>query len=417
MSEFSILGQTIGPHHPDFQKLLRQARDKQARVLCLCRHPGVPMYIAAVGEELVVKRMPNSGKDHAIDCDRYELPLALSGKAEVLGQAIIEDPATETARLKLAFALTQGKARQGPAGEGTPGLTVKADPKRLTLRGLLDYLWEEAELTLMAPGFVGKRSWWLVRKLLWGAADAKSSQKFQLRELLYLPPTYQPERKEQLAADRQRAFAAAAESKHKKIVIGIVKSLDPARFGGKLSIKHMPDAPLFMDDKMFKTVPKRFASQFDLWLLHENSHLIAVATVAQMPSGILSVDEIGFMNVSEDWVPFQDNDEKQLLEALKDEHRRFVKTMRYNVLPSAPIAFGLLTDVGPQGTALFVIPHDAKEPLRAEYDELVASCEVESWCWDASGPRPALPAKQQRLGGPVARPALEYRPERETRDA
>ncbi|KRB29664.1 hypothetical protein ASE05_30820 [Mesorhizobium sp. Root172] len=367
------------------------------------------MYIAAVGEELIVKRMPNTGKDHAVDCDRYELPLALSGKAEVLGQAIIEDPASEAARLKLAFALTQGKARQGPSGEGTSHHTVKADPKKLTLRGLLDYLWEEAELTLMAPGFVGKRNWGLVRTFLWGAADAKSSQKFQLRELLFMPAMYSPEHKDRLAADRERAFAAAAMAKHRKIVIGIVKSLDPARFGGKLSIKHMPDAPLFMDEKMFKTVPKRFAAEFDLWRLHENSHLITIATVTQMPSGLLSIVEIGFMNVTENWIPFQHNDEKELIEVLTGEHRRFVKTLRYNVLPAAPMAFGLLTDVDQQGTALFVVPHDAKEAVRAEFDHLISSCELETWRWDASGPRPALPGKQQRLSAPPGRQALEYR--------
>ncbi|MER8562788.1 DUF1173 domain-containing protein [Mesorhizobium sp. M0976] len=410
MSDFAILGRTVGPHHPEIQTLLRQARDQQARVLCLCRHPGVPMYIAAVGEELIIKRMPNTGKDHAVDCDRYELPLALSGKAEVLGQAIVEDPASEAARLKLAFALTQGKARQGPSGERTSHHTVKADPKKLTLRGLLDYLWEEAELTLMAPGFVGKRHWGLVRKFLWGAADAKSSQKFQLRELLFMPAMYSPEHKDRLAADRERAFAAAAKAKHKKIVIGIVKSLDPARFGGKLSIKHMPDAPLFLDEKMFKAVPKRFAAEFDLWRLHENSHLITIATVMQRPSGILAIDEIGFMNVTEHWIPFQHSDEKQLIEVLTGEHRRFVKTLRYNVLPAMPMAFGLLTDVDQQGTALFVVPHDAKEAIRAEFDHLVSSCELETWCWDASGPRPALPDKQQRLSAPANRQALEHRP-------
>ncbi|ESZ32858.1 hypothetical protein X732_27450 [Mesorhizobium sp. L2C066B000] len=364
---------------------MRQARDQQARVLCLCRHPGVPMYIAAVGEELIIKRMPNTGKD-AVDCDRYELPLALSGKAEILGQAIIEDPASEAARLKLAFALTQGKARQGSSGEGASHHTVKADPKKLTLRGLLDYLWEEAELTLMAPGFVGKRNWGLVRKFLWGAADAKSSQKFQLRELLFMPAMYSPEHKDRLAADRVRAFAAAAKAKHKKIVIGIVKSLGPARFGGKLSIKHMPDAQLFMDEKMFRAVPKRFAAEFDLWRLHENSHLITIATVMQMPSGILAIDEIGFMNVTESWIPFQHNDEKELIEVLTGEHRRFVKTMRYNVVPSVPMAFGLLTDVDQQGTALFVVPHDANEAVRAEFDHLISSCELETGAGTQAAP-------------------------------
>ncbi len=172
----------------------------------------------------------------------------------------------------------------------------------------------------------------------------------------------------------------------------------------------MPDAPLFMDEKMFKAVPKRFAAELDLWRLHENSHLILIATVTQKSSGILSIDEISFMNVTQNWIPFQHNDEKELIEVLTGEHRRFVKTLRYNVLPAVPMAFGLLTDVDQQGTALFVVPHDAKEAVRSEFDHLVSSCELGTWCWDASGPRPALPGKQQRVPGPDSRPALEYQP-------
>ena len=31
------------------------------RPLCLCRSPGVPMYVARIGDQFVVKRMPLSG--------------------------------------------------------------------------------------------------------------------------------------------------------------------------------------------------------------------------------------------------------------------------------------------------------------------------------------------------------------------
>lgn len=87
-----------------------------------------------------------------------------------------------------------------------------------------------------------------------------------------------------------------------------------------------------------------------------------------------------------------------------------MKTLRYNALPAAPMAFGLLTDADWQGTALFVVPYDAKGAVRSEFDHLISSCELQTWCWDASGPRPALLGKQQRLPAPDSRPALEYQP-------
>ncbi|MET3582713.1 hypothetical protein ABID19_005775 [Mesorhizobium robiniae] len=67
---------------------------------------------------------------------------------------------------------------------------------------------------------------------------------------------------------------------------------------------HMPDAPVFLDEKMFKAVPKLFAAEFDLLRLHENSHLIINATVMRKPFGIMSIDEIGFLKVTENWILF-----------------------------------------------------------------------------------------------------------------
>ena len=41
---------------------------------------------------------------------------------------------------------------------------------RLSLRGLLYFLWHEAELTRWHPGFTGKRTWSVVRSHLLSAA-------------------------------------------------------------------------------------------------------------------------------------------------------------------------------------------------------------------------------------------------------
>ena len=61
----------------------------------------MPMYIAQLGEHLVLKRMPNSGKAHAPDCDSFEPPPELSGLGQVMGSAIREDPDAGLTTLKL----------------------------------------------------------------------------------------------------------------------------------------------------------------------------------------------------------------------------------------------------------------------------------------------------------------------------
>ena len=77
---------------PELQRALEACRPAKLRPLCLCHEPGVPMYIAPAAGHLIVKRMPNSGGDHAPACDSYEPPAELSGLGQVMGTAIHEDP-------------------------------------------------------------------------------------------------------------------------------------------------------------------------------------------------------------------------------------------------------------------------------------------------------------------------------------
>jgi hypothetical protein len=71
---------------------LDAAKRAGVRPICLCREPGLPMYIAPVSGRLILKRMPGSGGNHSPACDSYEPPPELSGLGQVLGSAIQENP-------------------------------------------------------------------------------------------------------------------------------------------------------------------------------------------------------------------------------------------------------------------------------------------------------------------------------------
>jgi hypothetical protein len=124
----------------------------------MCLVEGVEMYVARLMSShggYIVKRMPDTGSYHAPDCPSYEPPAEFSGLGQVLGSAITEDPTTGETTLKLDFPLIKMPGRSQMPPSGSDRDSVASDGIKLTLRGLLHFLWDEAELTRWHPGFAG----------------------------------------------------------------------------------------------------------------------------------------------------------------------------------------------------------------------------------------------------------------------
>ena len=64
MRRYRIGGEIFAEDAPELQAALASAYDSKERPLCLCREPGIAMYIARMGDQLLIKRMPLSGGDH-----------------------------------------------------------------------------------------------------------------------------------------------------------------------------------------------------------------------------------------------------------------------------------------------------------------------------------------------------------------
>lgn len=134
-----------------FAEAISQAYAIHHRPQCMCLRSGdsrgVEMYVARLGDGFIIKRMPSTGSQHAPDCPSYE-PLAdFSGLGQVLGSAITEDPATGETALKLDFSLSRVAGRSAMPMADSSNDSVATDGTRLSLRGLLHYLWDQAELT------------------------------------------------------------------------------------------------------------------------------------------------------------------------------------------------------------------------------------------------------------------------------
>ena len=65
MAIYQIGGQSIHSDDPALSELLANIYSSRERPLCLCRTPGIEMYVAKVDDKYLIKRMPNSGSGHA----------------------------------------------------------------------------------------------------------------------------------------------------------------------------------------------------------------------------------------------------------------------------------------------------------------------------------------------------------------
>lgn len=174
------------------------------------------------------------------------------------------------------------------------------------------------------------------------------------------------------------------------ILIGEVKGIEPARFGEKIMIRHLPDWPFLMDEDMARRFHKRFAVEEELWRSDEREgHLVIAASFAISPSGLPQLIESAVMPVSREWLPYENVEDLALVTKAVGDRRRFVKGLRYNLVSGTPIASLTLTDTGSEATAI----HLARSLPDPAYDDAVAvlmkTIGVTHRAWRLGDPLPA----------------------------
>ena len=368
------------------------------RPLCLCLIEGIEMYVARLGDGYVVKRMPNTGSHHAPDCPSYEPPAESSGLGQVLGLAITEDPTTGETTLKLDFSMSKIAGRSAMPTTGGDSDSVAGSGTKLSLRGLLHYLWDQADLTRWQPGFAGKRTWSTVRKHLLLAAEHKIARGDSLRSRLYIPEVFSVDQRDAINARRvaqwSQAVAAPGKPQHLMLLIAEVKEIVPARYGFKAVVKHVPDHAFALDEQLYRQLGRRFESVLALWGAAEDIHMVIIATFSVAAAGIPTIVELSLMPVTRYWLPVENGFEKQIIERLAAEGRSFVKGLRYNLGAESALASATLTDCEGSAPLLFVV-HAGIEDCGRYLQVCDPSAPV--WLWNPSSEAmPALPPRQRR---------------------
>lgn len=395
MRQFRIGGSLYSEDAPELQEVLAAAYERRERPLCVCRGDGLPMYIARIGSLYAIKRMPLSAGEHDSSCASYESPYELSGLGALMGSAIQLDPKSGMAALKLDFSLSKIVSRAASPQTGPEADSISGEARKLSLRGLLHYLWHEAELTVWTSLWAGKRHWWNVQWHLREAAKQMIVKGRPLAETLYVPEAFRAEKKEAIEKRRAEALAPVASTgsgpRKLMIVVGEVKDFEAARVGQKLVIRHMPGFPFMVDDDLHRRLRARFEREFSLWEADDRSHLMTIATFGLNPAGLAVIEEIAVMVVNESWIPYDSIHERKLVDALARMRDKSVKGLRYNLPPDQPIANAMVQHRG-QSTALYIVPTGADDKFELTLKDMIsARPEIGSWVWRVSeGEMPPL---------------------------
>lgn len=377
------------------QSALTAAYSAGTRIECRCRIPAPEMYIAATAGKFIVKRMPGTGPDHAIDCPSFLPPEELSGLAQVQASAITEDPDDGTTTLKLGFALRKNsKSRTAPEHTSAKPPEAKVAPRKLTITSVLQFLWHEADLGKWYPRMEGKRFWGVIHHALCRAAAGKIVKGQEMPDILYVPEYFKPETKGEIAARRNRLFANLRPAGRGATPFGLVvaefKGKETSAHGARFMFKHAPDCAFFADEDLSKKFDKVFGEQLLLLEAMGSGHAILIASFSMAKAGYPVLHEIGMMLVTDNWIPFEGLRELEVLNALTEQNRAFQKQLRFNLPVDAPIASAVLLD-SKDPIAVFV----ANNPDDAGALTLLTKASEEgryaSWSWFDDGPMRPFP--------------------------
>jgi hypothetical protein len=363
---YLVKGREISARDPALQDALALVYNTPERPRCMCVRGGVEMYVAQY-ETYVVKRLPNDARSHDARCPHYEPPPGQSGLGELIGEAVIEGE-NDTIELKTGFPLVRisGRASASASGLSDPK-EVTTRRKRLSLRGLLHFLWHRAQFNRWYPAMLGKRNWGVIAHHLHEAAKHVTLKNQDLSHVMYVPEPFSEEKKALHAAQRAAAFGPLNSPEAKvqfrlMVVVGEFKLVEPVPGAVRLLVKHMPDCPFLVAPKAWDRMQRVFAPLLQAKAVENQLHIVMAALIYAKRESVFEVASATMMLTTPEWLPLEGMHELPLIKKLIDEERRFVKPLRFEADGDVHYPTALMTDTDPPEIPLYTISvHDSEQ--------------------------------------------------------
>lgn len=405
LQRFSFDGHEFSADDPRLQDALARAYESPVRPRCLCQPGGIEMYVAR-HRQFVLKRMPGSGTRHHPGCTSYEPDAQQSGLGELMGEAVLE-PNPGCFELRVNFPWTRVTGRAVPRGESEEPAEVTVARRRMSLRALMHFLFQSAGFNRWSPAMDGKRNQGVLHKYLLEAADSITVRGIGLAERLYVPEPFSESGRDDAARRRREKLAVLLPRDGQSplaIAMGEFKGCDATALGRRIWIKHAPDAPLLVATRTWERIERAFGALLEA--RHADTghrvRLVIAALIRARREHTYEVDAASLMLTSDQWIPLDGVHELDLVQALVEQRRRFVKPLRYDARSAAGFPNALLLDAGPQPVALHVLSAFMSAKDRTVKEKAVQS-EQGAWTWRNDEPMPRLPPVLATL--PDGRPA------------
>lgn len=326
LQRFAIRGRVWSAGESGFQEALTAVYGTPERPRCLCMPGGVEMYVAQL-REFVVKRMPNAGHRHHPRCPLFEPEAAQSGLGALEGSAVRE-LATGRTELRVGFPWIRRQGRgAAPRALTTPG-QVESTARRMSMRALMHFLFEQAGFNRWTPAMTGRRHWGVIRKFLLAAAEQADVAGGPLTDRLFVPEVFDEGAKAEAARRRREKLAILKPhdgSTPLALVMGEFKTVEAVEEGRRVWVRHMPDAPLLVEDHVWQRFTRHYAPLFEARDADTGLRvrLILAALIRARREFTYEIDAASLMMTSEQWIPVEGVHELPLIDALVNQGRRF----------------------------------------------------------------------------------------------
>lgn len=350
---FGVLGQVWSGSEATFQDALAVVyRDRQTieRPRCLCTPTGVEMYVARHQQELVLKRMPDTGAQHHAACASFEPDVKESGLGELVGEAVMEADFGRI-EVRVNFPLTRTDSRAVARVARHEGQVVREASRSMSLKALVHLLFHRAGFDRWSPAMQGKRNQWVVHKYLMQAATGLLVKGTELSNRLYVPEQFSETTRIQTASRRREKLSFLFPrdgTRPLAMMIGEFKLTDVFAGQRRVWIRHMPDAPLIVNDRTWTRIEKTFASHFEAQHVdsEDKPRLILTALIRARSEYLYEIDSATLMMTTIDWIPIEGLHELSLFKHLCSTGRRFLKPLRFDAATERVFPSALLLDSG-----------------------------------------------------------------------
>lgn len=395
---YFIKGRRLGADDRHLQAALAEVYGTPERPRCMCVRGGVDMYIVKL-RHYILKRMPGSGPSHHPGCDSYEPEFTQSGLGILMGDAVIEHPQDLT-ELRVDFPLARAPGRAVPQRDPAPASDVKVPKHRMSLRAVMHFLFERAGFNRWSPAMEGKRNQYVLHKYLMEAADGMRVKGDPLSARLYVPEAFSEQRKSEIA-ERRRSKLAILKCPEEEgrfnmaLVLGEYKSTESTSYGRKIWIRHMPETPLFINDKAWTKIERNFSGMFQARDADQQHgvRLLLCALVYSKQENVYHIDTVSPMLTTMNWIPLDGPHESKLFHYLTVEKRKFLKPLSYDAKGGAGFANALLLDTGTTPVPLHLTNPLASSSDHSAKERAIASATEAAWIWHAEAEAPPLPPR------------------------